>query len=223
MEWQKSDSLRILNRKDSGAKSAVVLFHGYGADASDLYSLSDMYRFDKPTDWYFPQGVLEVPIGPMMSGRAWFELTVKDFEDLAKNSYGAAPIPPQAEQTMAEVCHWLNDLPEQYEEIVIGGFSQGAILSSHCSYRLEFAPKAFLLFSGYAVSLSSFQTLPEALKVPFFQSHGEQDQVLPIAGARKLYDHLESLGLKGRWTSFPGGHEIPLQVIQRSQTFLDSL
>ena len=52
----------------------VILFHGYGADAYDLQTLSDVLRPKKPTDFLFPQGVLEVPIGPGWTGRAWWNI-----------------------------------------------------------------------------------------------------------------------------------------------------
>jgi phospholipase/carboxylesterase len=223
MDWQKYKKLNFLVEQVDSASACVVLFHGYGADANDLASLSQVYQLNQKVDWYFPQGVLEVPIGPMMSGRAWFELRVSDFEKLADGTLSDQPIDPRDEKTLNEVADWLNHLGKLYDKVVIGGFSQGAILTSHSLYRLQFVPAGLLLLSGYLISPSAFPVLPDNLKVPFFQSHGQQDPVLTLAGARKLFEHMQSLGLRGEWHEFRGAHEIPMEIIERSKTFLNSV
>ena len=42
----------------------IVLFHGFGADAYDLQTLSDAITTPWPANFLFPQGPIEVPIGP---------------------------------------------------------------------------------------------------------------------------------------------------------------
>jgi phospholipase/carboxylesterase len=223
MQWQKFKQLDYLVSQHKQAETCVVFFHGYGADANDLASLSQVYKLIEPTDWYFPRGVLQVPIGPMVMGRAWFELRVSDFENLNSNAIAEIPIQSQDQKTLGSIVQWLNHLGEQYKKVIFGGFSQGAILSSHCFYRLNFTPTALILLSGYIVAGEQFPTLPEALKIPFFQSHGEQDPVLNIKGARALFNKLQSLGLRGQWHGFRGGHEIPMDVIAESQIFVNSV
>ena len=57
----------------------VVMFHGYGADAFDLASLADVIPAKKPLNYLFPQGPLEVPIGPGWTGRAWWPINMTPF------------------------------------------------------------------------------------------------------------------------------------------------
>lgn len=223
MNWQKFENLNYLAQTQNGSDTAVILFHGYGADASDLAPLAQVYKLSEPCDWFFPQGVLEVPISPMMSGRAWFELTVKDFEDLSNRKVEDNGIRPEDEKTLQAVNRFLNKMGSMYKKVIIGGFSQGAILTSHSIYRLNFTPTGLVLLSGFLVAPSSFPTIPDNLHVPYFQSHGHQDMVLPIDGARQLHDHLNSKGLKGIWYPFQGAHEIPMDVIAESQIFVNSL
>ncbi len=223
MEWQKFKQLDYLVEQNEQTDTCIVLFHGYGADANDLASLAKVYKLKKEVDWYFPQGFLQVPIGPMMMGRAWFELRVSDFTDGAGGKIVDIPIRPQDEKAIDQVSEWLNHLGKMYKNVVFGGFSQGAILSSHCFYRLNFTAKGLLLLSGFLAGPQSFPTLPDELKIPFFQCHGERDEVLGIAGAQKLYNKLTEMGLQGTWRSFPGGHEIPMDVIAETQIFLNSV
>lgn len=223
MNWQKFEKLNYLCSTQDAANTAVVLFHGYGADANDLTSLGQVYKLKEKADWFFPQGVLEVPIGPMMSGRAWFELRVQDFENLGNQKAQEVPIRPQEDRLLNDVSRFLNHIGKMYKNVFIGGFSQGAILTSHSFYRLNFTPAGLVLLSGFLVSPSSFPSVPNELKIPFFQSHGKGDTVLPINGARKLFSKMEDLGLQGKWMEFGGAHEIPMGVIAESQTFLNSV
>lgn len=223
MQWQKYKSLNFLCQTARESRTCIVLFHGYGADADDLASLSRVFKLSEDVDWFFPQGVHSVPIGPMMSGRAWFHLRASDFDKIGTDSLGESPIDEEVQKTLQLVVDWLNHIGKLYDRVFIGGFSQGAILTSHCFYRLNYQPTGLLLLSGF---LMAPQALPKADfpgDIPFLQTHGVIDQVLPISGARKLFDRLNGGGLKGRWYEFSGGHEIPMDVIAESQTFLDSL
>ena len=220
MKWEKFNKLNYLSETQDDSKTCIVLFHGYGADANDLGSLAKVFKFSEPVDWFFPQGVLEVPIGPMMSGRAWFSLRVSDFESLSRGEFSDVSLTGEIKSVLSQTSEWLNRLGTQYEKVIFGGFSQGAILSSHALYHLNFSPSAMVLLSGFLMAPSAFPTFAEPHKVPFFQSHGKRDEVLPIEGAKKLYDKLTDSGLKGQWRPFGGGHEIPMDVIADLQKFL---
>ncbi len=223
MEWQKFEKLQYLCKTNEEANVCVVLFHGYGADAQDLAGLAEVFCFDKTVDWFFPQGPITVPIGPMMSGQAWFELRVSDFERISTDTVADQSFQPAMIDVLNQVSRWLNRLGKLYTHVFIGGFSQGAILTSHSFYRLNFKPSGLLLLSGFMIAPSQFPQLPDELKVPFFQCHGRQDSVLPLKGARKLFEKLESMGLKGQWLEFSGGHEIPMPVIQAVNNFVNPL
>lgn len=222
MQWEKFKKLDFLCETKPDSKACVVLFHGYGADANDLASLQNIFKLEASADWFFPQGVHSVAISPMMSGRAWFQLRMSDFENLAQNKVADEGIDPEVKDVITQVTNWLNHLGKLYDQVFIGGFSQGAILTSHCFYRLNFTPAGLLLLSGSLMVPSEFPgTVPEPLRAPFFQSHGGQDPVLPLPGAQKLHSKLIELGLEGNFMEFSGGHEIPISVIQRAQTFLN--
>lgn len=66
-------------------------------------------------------------------------------------------------------------------------------------------------------------SLQDCQSRPFFQSHGQQDQVLRLSQGRQLHDLLKSLGWRGEWHEFAGGHEIPLPVLEKAKAFLQSL
>ena len=108
------------------------------------------------------------------------------------------------------------------EKIVIGGFSQGAMLTSHLAGLI--APDAMLLFSGTLFDKENLmQSLDSMNSIPFFQSHGKQDMVLEYSQAMDLFELLKLYKLKGEMISFNGGHEIPMEVISKAKEFLSNL
>jgi len=220
MNWNEKNGLKFVEALAKDSKSAVVLFHGYGADAGDLYPFKDAFGFEN-VDWYFPQGVMQVPVGPHTTGRGWFSIEDRDWGAFQSGVIEDKPFTTDQLRTVEIVTGFLNDLGRRYESVIFGGFSQGAILSSHTFYRTEFTPKGLLFLSGYLVGPSQFPTLSPAHQgIPFLQSHGRQDEVLPLAGAKKLRTQLSTLGLKGDLQVFEGGHEIPIEIQKTMKSFI---
>jgi phospholipase/carboxylesterase len=69
------DGLEFIHVENDPKKPAVMLLHGYGASMDDLFPLFEYLA--KDWNWFFPNAPLEVPIGPMMSGRAWFPIDME--------------------------------------------------------------------------------------------------------------------------------------------------
>jgi phospholipase/carboxylesterase len=56
--------------------------------------------------------------------------------------------------------------------------------------------------------------------VPVLMSHGRHDQLLPFSASETLRDKLRAAGAEVEWIEFPGGHEIPPNVVDAASTFL---
>ena len=222
MEWKKFKKIKYLHEKTEGSKSCIVLFHGYGADAEDLIVLAQSLYFSEDVDFIFPQGVRAISLGSGVTGRAWFQMQSVDFENISSQLSDHKMI-SDVKNVLEQIKELLNHLGSLYEKIFIGGFSQGAILVTHSFYRINFIPKALLILSGSLILPSLFPTLPESLKIPFFQSHGTQDNLLRIDGARRLHEKLLSVGLKGLWYEFQGGHGVPEDVASSLNNFMIDL
>ncbi|HEY0344189.1 MAG TPA: phospholipase, partial [Solirubrobacteraceae bacterium] len=126
--------LRALERPAAGeAAGALVLLHGRGADENDLFPLLDALDPERRLHGYTPRGPLALPPG----GAHWYAL-------------GGIPTPP-AEMFLASLdalSEFVDGLP--YERIVIGGFSQGCVMSYALSLgRGRPRPAALLALSGF--------------------------------------------------------------------------
>ena len=106
-------------------------------------------------------------------------------------------------------------------KLVLGGFSQGAMLSLDVALHRERTPDGLVLLSGTLLAEREWvPRMPAKKSLPVFQSHGMQDPLLPFAAAERLRDHLTQAGLAVEWVPFRGQHEIPGQVLDRLGAFL---
>ena len=213
--------------RGGGNGPLVVLLHGFGAPGDDLVSLADVLHVPASTRFVFPEGPLSLSFGPS-DARAWWLIDmariaadraagrVRDLsQDIPK---GLAP----ARENMLAV---LKEVEQKFgadrRKTILGGFSQGAMLSCDLMFRTLQPYAGLIQLSGTLFAKQEWAPLLQKRKgLPVFQSHGMQDEVLPYVGAERLRDTLTHAGLLVEWHSFRGGHEIPRPVLHRLGLFI---
>lgn len=205
----------------------VVLFHGYGANAYDLSPLSAYLDLPDGTNWLFPNGVLEVPVMPGYNGRAWFPI---DMEALQKAMMTGGDrdfsdrYPAGLESAREKAMDMIQSLGIPMNKIILGGFSQGAMLATDITLHSEVAPAGLVILSGTLISETDWKRLAEKKKeYKFFQSHGRMDPVLGYPAAKKLERLLIEAKWKGEMIAFQGGHEIPEIVLRGMNLYLRNI
>lgn len=196
----------------------IILFHGFGADASDLASLKDHFHFDKPVNWLFPNGNLSVPIAPGFTGRAWWTIRMADLQG---NTNWAEARPDGMDQAVALVFKMIASMKFQWKDLIIGGFSQGAMLATEVFLKAPETPAGLICLSGTLLSQDYWKELAVNRKgSTIFMSHGEVDQVLPHKGSVALQKFFEQNEIKTQFASFRGAHEIPLGVLNKLNLYI---
>ena len=222
------DVLEIPASAESADGPVILLLHGYGASAYDLLPLHQELQSPPGTSWYFPNGFVKVPLGPNMYGRAWFPIDIAALEQaLAQGDYRdlSSIIPEGLPAAREKILQMLEQIAEEkkigYDKIIIGGFSQGAMLSTDIVLRSTENFAKLLILSGTLLAKKEWSKLALAKKgLSFFQSHGQQDPLLPFEMALELHSILSKAGCKGELIPFMGGHEIPPLVLSRLGSFL---
>lgn len=213
--------------KGGGRGPLVILLHGFGAPGDDLVPLADALNVPAGTRFLFPEGPLSLSFGPG-DARAWWLIDmariaqdraagrVRDLsQDIPK---GLAPV----RETMLS---FLNEIEQKFgadpKKTVLGGFSQGAMLSCDLILHTDRPYAGLVQLSGNILAQPVWRPLlPKRKGLPVFQSHGVQDEILPYVGAERLRDTLAHAGLSVEWHNFRGGHEIPRMVLQRLGLFI---
>jgi len=205
----------------------ILMLHGFGASYDDLAPLAPHLDPKGEWNWFFPNGIQEVPLGPYMTGRAWFPIRMAELEAAAMRGEVvdfADALPEGMVEARTRLINFLNTLRIPTKDLVIGGFSQGAMMSVDVAAHLPEDIRGLIMFSGTLINRQAWvEHLPGRHKIPFFQSHGRSDPLLGYQHAERLYQELLSAKLNGKFVGFDGGHEIPLQVITQAKDFISTL
>lgn len=226
--------MKYFNEKESGFNyienfkasdyPTILILHGYGANARDLATIADIAEFEALNfNWIFLEAPLSPPELQLFNGKAWFDVDIAYFQNLVKENkfdeyYARTP----------ENISYLHDSIEIFlkkksigeDQLIIGGFSQGAMVATDYLYEKKLRPMALIHLSGTVIreELWKSQTL-EDLKI--FQSHGRYDEVLPVQGAMHFKEIAKSKDHKLH--IFEGGHELPPQILFQLYNFLKPL
>jgi len=200
----------------------VVLCHGFGAPGTDLVGLAPELCRLKPelgegVAWAFPEAPLSPPELAMFGGRAWWPLDTAKIERLMRSGQLrdlANDRPDGLGPARRKLTATLEALLLQYRlpmsRVVLGGFSQGAMLTTETTLKLEEAPAALVVLSGTLLNVDEWaRVAPRRAGLKVLQTHGEQDPLLPFFGAEALRDLLVGAGLEVDFQPFPGEHTIP--------------
>jgi phospholipase/carboxylesterase len=210
---------RIVGPTD--ANKTVVLLHGFGAPGDDLVALSQFLGPRVPnTRYVFPAAPLELG-GLYGDSRAWWLLDLAKLE--AELRGGAirdrrGEIPEGLADARAHLIRLLDQLQARFsitdDQLVLGGFSQGAMLSLDVALHREKPLAGLILMSGTLIAEAAWTPRIAAVKgLPIVMSHGKHDMLLPYAIAEVLRDKLAAAGATIDWHPFLGGHEIPAAVL----------
>jgi phospholipase/carboxylesterase len=193
-------TLHALERPASGEpEGALVLLHGRGADEHDLFPLLDALDPERRLHGYTPRAPLALPPG----GAHWYVVPRVGYPDpeTFAEGYGA-------------LTEWFDALPFPAGDIVLGGFSQGAVMS----YALGLGKgrprtRALIALSGFIPTVDNWEPDLEPPFPPIAIAHGTYDPVIPVEFGRQARDRLEAAGAGVWYRESPIEHSIDPQIL----------
>lgn len=212
-------SLACLHRPPAAAVAEpwlLVLMHGVGSNEEDLFGLAPAVP---------PQFHVLSLRAPNTLGRgsyAWFEFGVKPTGERVIDEVQEA----QARAQVGQVVHAASaQLGIPASRVVVGGFSQGGIMSLTLLLTQPRLLHAALVWHSRLLP----QALPMVAEPDAFAgkqlwvSHGVQDPVIPLASAHGIRDYVAKLPVTMSYREYPGQHEIRPQELQESMAWLKNL
>jgi phospholipase/carboxylesterase len=199
--------LRTLERPAAAEpEGALVLLHGRGADEHDLFPLLDALDPGRRLQGYTPRAPLALPPG----GAHWYVVPRVGYPDpeTFAEGYGA-------------LVEWFDALPFAAEQIVLGGFSQGAVLS----YALGLGsgrprPRALVALSGFIPTVEGWEPDLAPPFPPIAIAHGTYDPVIPVEFGRQARATLEAAGADVWYRESPIEHSIDPQLVPELQALV---
>jgi phospholipase/carboxylesterase len=200
-------SLHALERPAAGEpQGALVLFHGRGADEYDLYPLLDLLDPERRLAGFTPRGPLALPPG----GAHWYVVPQVGYPDPStfRSSYSLAS-------------EWLDGLGFSTEQIVLGGFSQGAVMA----YALGLGvgrprPERILVFSGFIPTVEGWEPDLSQPLPPVAIGHGTRDPLISVEFARRARQVLEAAGAEVLYREYPLAHAIDPPFVDEVRDWL---
>ena len=161
-------------------KNAIILCHGYGGDGKDISILAGYWRT------YLPDTIFICPDAPERcaaspTGYQWFDLLDQSPDQILSKSLVAES---KLNELIDEVLKKNNLISNQ---VIIGGFSQGCMLTLQTGIKRKDTINSIIGYSGKIINAEhlskNLNSRPNILLM-----HGEQDQVVTIDGLLEAKD-----------------------------------
>ena len=211
----------------------VVFCHGYGAPGNDLVSIGE-YLSQKHSSisenicFIFPEGPLSLDNVGLLGARAWWEIDLPDQprpiagihpRDLSKDIPKGMPL--ASNMLMDLVNQIMLDYGVSSNRIILGGFSQGSMITTDVALKMDQPPGGLMVMSGTLVCEEVWRKLAQNRGVmKIFQSHGRSDPLLSFNAAERLKELFVEAGFDHNFLPFDGFHEIPEQVLLHTSKFI---
>jgi phospholipase/carboxylesterase len=193
-----------------GPEGALVLLHGRGTSEDDLYPLLDELDPDRRLIGITPRAPLQLPPG----GNHWYVVRRVGFPD-----------PSTFQPTMEKLTAWFDALPDAIgvptEKTVLGGFSQGAVMS----YALGLGkdrprPAGIVALSGFIPTTEGWEMDEELDGYPVAAGHGTYDPIIDVGFGRDAKERLEKAGADLIWRESPMQHTLDPDYLPELQRFV---
>lgn len=206
-------TLAYRSREPSGEpEGLLVLFHGRGVDEHDLFPLLDVLDPQRRLLGLTPRGPLSLPPG----GAHWYAVQEIGYPD-----------PTTFLPTYAAVLEWLDSVLEQTgigpERTVLGGFSQGAVMTYALGLgRGRPRPAALVALSGFMPTVPEFELDLSPPLPPVAIGHGTLDQVISVEWGRRARETLEEAGADVLYREYPLPHAVDPRFLAELAPWLAS-
>jgi len=197
----------------------VVFLHGYGADGKDLIDLANPFSMAMPNATFIsPDAPHPCTMSP--SGREWFPI-----DQIPTGAIKAS------ENLISLIQDEAKSLNLSFKDVILIGFSQGAMMSLQC---LLINNQQFSAIIGYSGSLREENVEAAHNQIingkhnfantPVLLIHGEKDEVVPFQSLISSKNLLNNIGFNIQTLSRPNlGHGIDPEGISAGMELLKTI
>ena len=192
-------------------EGALVLLHGRGADELDLFPLLDFFDPERRLVGATPRAPLALPPG----GWHWYA-----FMEVGH------PDPATFHAVYPRAAEWLDEFLAgngvAHERLVLGGFSQGGVMT----YALGLGagrprPAALFALSSFVPTVEGFRLDLTPPLPPVAIGHGTLDPVISVEFGRAAKKLLEEAGADLLYREYPLPHAIDPEFARELAAWID--
>lgn len=203
----------ISPRSRADVYPTLVLLHGRGDSAAGILPLA--YEFERGDLLVISvQAPLELG-GVMAGGYEWYRL--REPRQLDETTLRAS---------LDALAEFLDTVKAAYpvdpEQVVLLGFSQGAVMSLGAQALRPDSVAGVIALSGYF----PIEMEPDAGNLvgrPAFVAHGVHDDIIPVEAGRRTRDLLERHGLDLTYQEYPMAHQVSAEEMGEVRAWLNGV
>ena len=194
----------------------LVLMHGVGSNERDLFGLAPAV----PGQFHVLSLRAPFRMGP--TAFAWFDFSVRPDGERVINEAQELQSRALVAQTVTAAAQQLGVPPER---VVVGGFSQGGIMSlSLLLTQPTLLHAAMVWHSRLLPQVLSHMAPTQAFEGKhLWVSHGTFDNVIPLASAHATRQQAQALPLQLHYEEFASAHEIRPDELDHTMQWLQAL
>ncbi len=172
------------------AKQMVIFLHGYGSNGDDLLSIG--------REWApaLPDAVFLSPNAPAVcdqwaTGYQWFPIRAVDRASLEREK----PVEKVAPILNTYIDQQLEKWGVDESNLIIAGFSQGAMMAMYAMPRRKKACAGVIGYSGMLLEAEGLKA-PSIVKPPILAIHGDADEIVPPSCLKDVQNGFTAAGFK---------------------------
>jgi phospholipase/carboxylesterase len=183
----------LIPAADKQSRRLMVMLHGLGDSIEGYRWLPEMMKLpwlnyllvNAPDDYYGGFSWFDYPDHPGPGVRRSRQLLFELLDDLRAKNFPA-------------------------EQITLGGFSQGCLMTFDVGLRYPHRLAGLVGISGWVFEIENLlkELSPVAKEQRLLATHGHFDQVIPFAPVRDQIQKLRLAGINASWCEFPKTHTI---------------
>ena len=186
----------------------IILLHGFGAHMGDLASLAPAIDANGYV-YIFPNAPIPFEIGPGATGYGW-TYPRRIPQELRRAD--------DVDSVVDMLATLVDEVTEHYAtepgEIILGGFSQGGMMTYRYGLPNPGKFKGLVALSAVVPEEDTMrERLPADRSQPIFVAHGTADMVIEVQMARDTREFLLAEGYAPVYHEYPMAHEISQQTL----------
>ena len=208
---------------NSNPKKLIFMLHGYGDNAENfIHVASALHRPEWQANYIALNAPSIIPNYP--SGRQWFDLYPNGIYISDVGPDEIKIIRSDVLNIVKKIENTIIDFKDQYainfSDCLVMGFSQGGIMTFELGHYLDKRLAGLAIISGRIMEDRDINNL-NFLQTPFFISHGDKDEVLPIKNYYNSCEFLKKNKFNFEEHLLEGvSHTISLEAIDLLQKFI---
>ncbi len=207
---------------DDAAKHSLIFLHGLGADGHDFVPMVEELQLPASLKmrYLFPHApLMPVTINQGAVMPAWYDISALSREGVFDQAGVASSVLAIESIIQAEVARGIST-----EHILLGGFSQGAVIALYTGLCYPQPLGGIIALSGYLPNAENVlkQASLTNHRPPIFIAHGTEDSIVPYAAGKAASVALNAAHYPVSWHRYAMAHSVCAEEINDMRVWIEN-